>query len=218
MWGTTWSLWTCVEHPNEIHFAGYRLKIVAEIGGAGGFIFKLEKATLGVWSVLAEKTSVTMKKGYRFGIAVQSGVVSAWRKIESGAWEEIFNVSDSSYTEGYVGFDVIAQDGIAINFEAGHGEESGTPSVENPGTQHTRLNKEVSLQIKAVNATHYAATGLPTGLSINSSTGLITGTAEAIESPLVKVVVENEAAETASATFEWVVFKGGTNLVSMIVG
>ncbi|MFC8723276.1 trypsin-like peptidase domain-containing protein, partial [Kitasatospora sp. NPDC057198] len=55
-------------------------------------------------------------------------------------------------------------------------------TVTSPGNQSTALNGAVSLQVKATGGTAplgYSATGLPTGLSINASTGLISGTATA---------------------------------------
>ncbi|MFJ6141848.1 trypsin-like peptidase domain-containing protein, partial [Kitasatospora sp. NPDC092286] len=59
---------------------------------------------------------------------------------------------------------------------------SGSVSVTNPGNQSTALNGSANLQITATGGTAplgYSATGLPTGLSINASTGRITGTATA---------------------------------------
>lgn len=53
-------------------------------------------------------------------------------------------------------------------------------SVANPGTQDYEVGSQVSLQVQATDsggqALTYAATGLPAGLSIDSATGLISGT------------------------------------------
>lgn len=201
--GNYWSLWACVSNPEEIHFTGYRLKIVAETAGEGGFKFVLEKAVLGVWTVMTEKASVTMKKGYHLGLSVQGGKVIGWRKIESGAWEEILNHADSSYTTGYVGFDAEAFFGIITNFEAGP-ETSGVPVVENPGTRHSTLSKPVSLQIHSTFTTEYKAEGLPEGLSINEGTGLITGTPTKLESTKVKIKVKGPEG-TDETEFEWII-------------
>ena len=53
--------------------------------------------------------------------------------------------------------------------------------MTNPGNQTSTQNTPVSLQIQATDSDSsqtltYSATGLPTGLSINPATGLITGT------------------------------------------
>jgi predicted aspartyl protease len=80
------------------------------------------------------------------------------------------------------------------------------PSLTNPGSQ---LNKEgdlVHLAISAKNANHFAATGLPTGLTINSTTGLISGTIDprAAGSFQVTVTASDNVAKS-SATFTWTV-------------
>ena len=54
-------------------------------------------------------------------------------------------------------------------------------TVTNPGSQTGTVGTATSLQIVATDSASgqtltYSATGLPTGLSINASTGLISGT------------------------------------------
>src|SRR5262249_41351189 len=55
-----------------------------------------------------------------------------------------------------------------------------TPAVDSPGTQNSNEGDAISLQISATDPNTLtltlSATGLPAGLSINSSTGLISGT------------------------------------------
>ncbi|OKJ13939.1 hypothetical protein AMK19_11310 [Kitasatospora sp. CB01950] len=81
-------------------------------------------------------------------------------------------------------------------------------SVTNPGNQSTVVNGSVSLQIQASGGTaplSYSATGLPAGLSINASTGLISGTATTSGGSSVTVTVKDAAGKTASTTFSWTV-------------
>ncbi|MFE9565527.1 M4 family metallopeptidase [Streptomyces sp. NPDC006487] len=82
-------------------------------------------------------------------------------------------------------------------------------SVTNPGSQNTITGSAVSLQIQATStnagALSYAATGLPTGLSINSSTGLITGTASTAGTYNTTVTVTDSASQTGTASFAWTV-------------
>jgi len=90
---------------------------------------------------------------------------------------------------------------------------SGAPSVTNPGAQSTALNTAVSLPISASDPNgdplSYTATGLPTGLAINSSTGLIAGTATAVGTYQVAVNV-SDGANITNITFVWAVFQPGT--------
>ena len=64
---------------------------------------------------------------------------------------------------------------------AGGGTTTNTVTVTNPGTQTATVGTAASLQVAASDSASgqtltYTASGLPAGLSINSSTGLITGT------------------------------------------
>ncbi len=89
---------------------------------------------------------------------------------------------------------------------------TGGPTVTSPGNQSTALNASVNLAIKATGGTApltYTATGLPTGLSINSSTGVITGTATAAGTYNVTVTAKDSAAKTGTASFTWTVTSGG---------
>lgn len=91
--------------------------------------------------------------------------------------------------------------------------DSGTPSpnptVTNPGNQTTVINTAVSLQIQASDpqgdTLAYTATGLPTGLSINSSSGLISGTPTATGTSSVTVTATDPGNSSGSASFTWTV-------------
>ncbi|WP_405488690.1 M4 family metallopeptidase [Streptomyces sp. NBC_00096] len=82
-------------------------------------------------------------------------------------------------------------------------------SVTNPGNQSTTTGSAVSLQVQATStnagALSYAATGLPTGLSINSSTGLISGTASTAGTYNTTITVTDSANQTGTAALVWTV-------------
>lgn len=55
------------------------------------------------------------------------------------------------------------------------------PVIAGPGTKTSYLNTPVSFQVSALNSpTSFSATGLPTGLTISSTTGIISGTPTAL--------------------------------------
>ena len=87
-------------------------------------------------------------------------------------------------------------------------------SVTNPGNQQTVFDVQPTLQIVASDNQHrvlsYTATGLPTGLSINTSTGAITGTATKAGSYTVTVTATDGTA-SGSTTFSWTVTSGGAS-------
>ncbi|MEU6218652.1 putative Ig domain-containing protein [Streptomyces sp. NPDC047022] len=99
-------------------------------------------------------------------------------------------------------------------FSSGGGGGGGnTVSVTNPGSQSTTTGGSVSLQIQATDSggasLTYSASGLPTGLSINSSTGLISGTASTAGTYQVTVTATDSTGASGSTSFTWTVGSGG---------
>ena len=83
-------------------------------------------------------------------------------------------------------------------------------TVTAPGNQSSLLDSAVSLAIHATDATSgqsltYSATGLPTGLSIKGTNGLISGTVGAIGTFEVVVKAEDGDGAVAAAAFTWTV-------------
>ena len=78
------------------------------------------------------------------------------------------------------------------------------------GDQRTAKGTAVSLQIEATDSQvgqnfTWSATGLPAGLSINSSTGLISGTPTTLQTVLVTVTAKDKTGAHGSVTFTWTV-------------
>jgi len=196
-------LWCCLE---PISKSGYFLRIVAEEeeGEPGeNFKFILEKWESGSNSILVEKAKI--------GLTLSKGKLASW-------YNEVvlFETSDSKYTTGSVG--------IEGNYGAWAGEtnfraENALLTLTKPEIQHNYIGKYVTLQIKAFNAEEYEATNLPKGLSINETTGKITGEPTTEESPKVKIKVKGNS-EEAETEFEWIITikpEGGVNVLGMIL-
>jgi cyclophilin family peptidyl-prolyl cis-trans isomerase len=88
----------------------------------------------------------------------------------------------------------------------------GPVAVVNPGAQTNLDGDSVDLAIKATDTNDktltYSATGLPTGLSIDTSTGVITGPISATannNSPYNVTVTATDGTSTASQSFTWTV-------------
>ncbi|MGV9564093.1 putative Ig domain-containing protein [Streptomyces sp. NPDC003480] len=98
-------------------------------------------------------------------------------------------------------------------FTSGGGGGGNTVTVTSPGSQSTTTGSSVSLQIHATDsagaALTYSASGLPTGLSINSSTGLISGTASTAGTYQVTVTATDSTGASGSTSFTWTVGSGG---------
>ena len=88
-----------------------------------------------------------------------------------------------------------------------------TVTVTNPGSQSTVTGSTASLQISATDSASatltYSASGLPTGLSISSSTGLISGTASTAGTYAVTVTATDSTGAFGSASFTWTVSTSG---------
>jgi subtilase family serine protease len=89
-----------------------------------------------------------------------------------------------------------------------------TVTVTNPGSQTGTVGTAASLQIHATDSASgqtltYSATGLPAGLSINSSTGLISGTPTTANTYNVTVTATDTTGATGSASFTWTISTSG---------
>ncbi|MGW2958306.1 putative Ig domain-containing protein [Streptomyces sp. NPDC001220] len=99
-----------------------------------------------------------------------------------------------------------------------------TVTVTNPGSQSTATGSSVSLQISASDSAGatltYSASGLPTGLSISSSTGLISGTASTAGTYSATVTATDSTGASGSASFTWTVSTsgGGTCTSAQLLG
>jgi hypothetical protein len=90
------------------------------------------------------------------------------------------------------------------------GTTSNTVTVTNPGSQAGTVGTAASLQIAATDSASgqtltYSATGLPAGLSISSTTGLISGTPTTAGSSSVTVTATDTTGASGSATFSWTI-------------
>ncbi len=95
-----------------------------------------------------------------------------------------------------------------------------TVTVTNPGSQTGTVGTAASLQISATDSASgqtltYSATGLPAGLSINSSTGLISGTPTTAGSYSVTVTATDTTGASGSASFTWTINSATGNTVTV---
>ncbi len=102
-----------------------------------------------------------------------------------------------------------------IPASGGGGGTGNTVSVTNPGSQTGTVGTAASLQVHATDSAAgqtlaYSASGLPAGLSINSATGLISGTPTTAGTDAVTVTATDGTGASGSAAFTWTISGGST--------
>src|SRR6185437_15286649 len=124
-------------------------------------------------------------------------------------------ISGTPTTAGTSSVTVTAADGTGASGTASFtwtisAKAGNTVTVTSPGNQAGTTGTAVSLQIRASDSASgqtlsYTAAGLPAGLSISSSTGLITGTPTTAATSSVTVTATDTTSATGSATFSWTI-------------
>jgi hypothetical protein len=119
---------------------------------------------------------------------------------------------------------ITSDSGVVSGLEAAFsadftGSGAGKVAIFSPGPQTTAVGASVYLQAQgedtATGALSYAATGLPKGLSISSSSGVISGTATTAGTSTVTVTGTDSTGPTGSATFTWTVGSTAPNTVTV---
>ena len=132
-------------------------------------------------------------------------------KVEVGSMNMTSNSLGSNRELGIILTDTGVENVIETTFDNDYnGTNANTVSVTSPGNQTGTTGTAASLQVSGSDSASgqtltYSANGLPTGLSINSSTGLISGTPTTAGSSSVTVTAKDGTGATGSTSFTWTV-------------
>ncbi|HVV19335.1 MAG TPA: endo-1,4-beta-xylanase [Pseudonocardiaceae bacterium] len=107
-----------------------------------------------------------------------------------------------------------AYNAVVTALGGGSGGTGNTVTVTNPGTQTGTVGTAASVQLQASDSASgqtltYSASGLPPGMAVNASTGLISGTPTTAGSYSVAVSVKDGTGATGTATFTWTITGSG---------
>jgi len=155
--------------------------------------------------------------GYTDNSGAENGDKCAW--ITPGTSGGSFDLTTSTGT--FAMQTTWGNDGAggAGNCQASHaivtnGGGGNTVTVTNPGSQTGTTGTAASLQIHATDSASgqtltYSATGLPPGLSINASSGLISGTPTTAGTYSVTATAKDTTSASGSASFTWTIGSSG---------
>jgi hypothetical protein len=108
----------------------------------------------------------------------------------------------------------LATNSFSVNVNGSGGGGGNTVTVTSPGNQTGTVGTAASVQVHASDSASgqtlsYSAAGLPAGLSVNSATGLISGTPSTAGTYNVTVTARDGSGASGSTAFTWTVNSGG---------
>ena len=167
-------------------------------------------------------SSQTLAIGITLPGGVTNGSYNIWKTQNTGTPPGAItkDVSGAGFSGGTITYTIAANTVISIDIIP-NGTPGNTVTVTNPGSQSNTAGSAITaLQINATDSAAgqtltYSATGLPTGLSINSSSGQITGTpsTQGVYTPTITVTDTTSA--SGSTSFTWTINPASGNTVTV---
>ena len=143
--------------------------------------------------------------GYLWDARTSSGFTNDYVNQRNGADPVEFVLAPGEHTIlVYLREDGTQLDQLTLELQGAPANTA--PSVSNPGTQNNLVSDNINLAIVATDVDNdpltYSASGLPTGLSINNTSGLISGTVTTVGNFNVSVTV-NDGTDNSVINFVW---------------
>lgn len=168
------------------------------------------------WASLIALTDASTECG---GSPIGFANPALYRAAGSSAYATVFNditSGDNDYLRDQGGrFPTGVGDDMATglgtpNASALAGALCDKVTVVNPGSQTSPMGLPLTLTVPGVSSSgaqlHYVATGLPSGLSLNGSTGVVSGAPTMVGAWNVTVVATSADGAAGSTSFTWNVF------------
>jgi O-glycosyl hydrolase len=202
---TSGRLWAFAGWSDYVRPGAVRIGATTSDGNLTLDAFKNTNGTIAVVALNTGSSSDTVNFGLS-GTGVANGAtVKSWltNSSNSNALQASTTVSSGAFTSTLPARSL-------VTFTMPSGTTGNTVTVTNPGSQTGKVGTAASLQVQASDSASgqtlsYTASGLPAGLSINSSTGLISGTPTTAGTSSVTVTATDTTGASGSANFTWTI-------------
>jgi O-glycosyl hydrolase len=202
-------LWAFANYSRYIRPGAVRIASTSSNSGVDISAYKNTDGTIAVVVLNTLSSSDTINYTTS-GIGGTSGTVTPWL---TNASNSVAAQSAISLSSGAFSATVPARSLVTYVIKPSN-TVGNTVTVTSPGSQTGTVGTPVSVQVQASDSASgqtltYSAVDLPAGLSINSATGLISGTPTTAGTSSVMVTATDGTGASGSATFNWAVSGGG---------
>ena len=173
----------------------------------GGHSYNIWEGAMSTWNVASYSmtTGTTSVSNLDVGQLAQDAINRGY--MPSSCWL----IDVEAGFELWQGGAGLATNSFSVNLNGGGG--GNTVTVTSPGNQSGTVGTAASVQVHATDSASgqtlsYGASSLPPGLSINSATGLISGTPTTAGTYNVTVTARDGTGASGSAAFTWTIGSG----------
>jgi len=204
-------LWAFANYSRYIHPGAVRIAATSSNGGVDISAFKNTDGIVAI-AALNTGTSADPITYSLSGTGTPNGATVTPYLTNSA--NDVAAQAATSVSGGSFSASIPARSLVTYAVGASGSGGGNTVTVTNPGSQTGTVGTAESVQIHATDSgtgqtLRYGATGLPAGLSVNSSTGLISGTPTAVATSTVTVTATDGTGASGLATFTWTISGGG---------
>jgi O-glycosyl hydrolase len=207
-------LWAFANFSRYVQPGAVRIGATSSNGSVDLTAFKNSNGTIAIVALntLSSADAITYSLS---GTGTQSGATVTpylTNSSSNAAAQAATSVSGGSFSATIPARSLVT---YVVGTSGSGGGGGNTVTVTSPGNQTGTVGTAASVQVHAADSASgqtlgYSATGLPAGLSISPSTGLISGTPTTAGTSTVTVTATDGTGAAGSATFTWTIGSGSS--------